>query len=200
LQMSYRDWRTGLSGQLMRRQIADLDAWRSKSRHLPALCLSPARSRRNISAMASEYQSVVQRPSLLRIASMNAKTPPTCTAASAPRRSPSISSAPRPGSTSTPKTIPGHRYQIEAWGKHVRSQSPVELSLGVDLTGAEDWQAPSVTWHAWGETGEDIWVHTQFTVRASGESMTLFLKGYHPFAVQGGATLFDDVRVVDLGP
>jgi len=25
-------------------------------------------------------------------------------------------------------------------------------------------------------------------------------KGYHPFAAQGGATLFDDVRVVDLGP
>jgi hypothetical protein len=28
----------------------------------------------------------------------------------------------------------------------------------------------------------------------------VFLKGYHPFAAQGGATLFDDVRVVDLGP
>jgi hypothetical protein len=23
------------------------------------------------------------------------------------------------------QTIPGHRYQTEAWGKHVRSQSPV---------------------------------------------------------------------------
>ena len=30
--------------------------------------------------------------------------------------------------------------------------------------------------------------------------LTVFLKGYHPFAVQGGATLFDNVRVVDLGP
>ena len=45
------------------------------------------------------------------------------------------------------QTIPGHRYQIDAWGKHVRSQSPVELSLGVDLTGGEDWQAASVTWN-----------------------------------------------------
>ena len=44
------------------------------------------------------------------------------------------------------RTVPGHRYRIEAWGKHVRSQSPVELSLGVDLTGGEDWQAASVTW------------------------------------------------------
>jgi hypothetical protein len=43
-------------------------------------------------------------------------------------------------------------------------------------------------------------VHTQVTVRASGETLVLFLKGYHPFAMQGGATLFDDVRVVDLGP
>jgi hypothetical protein len=97
------------------------------------------------------------------------------------------------------QTIPGHRYQIEAWGKHVRSQSPVELSLGVDLSGGEDWQAASVVWNPWNETGEDVWVHTQVTARASGETLTVFLKGYHPFAAQGGATLFDDVRVEDLG-
>ena len=97
------------------------------------------------------------------------------------------------------QTIPGHRYQIEAWGKHVRSQSPVELSLGVDLSGGEDWQSMSVEWYPWNETGEDIWVYTRVTVRASGETLTVFLKGYHPFAVQGGATLFDDVRVEDLG-
>jgi hypothetical protein len=96
------------------------------------------------------------------------------------------------------ETIPGHRYQIEAWGKHVRSQSPVELSLGVDL-GGEDWRAPSVNWYPWNETGEDVWVHTQVTVRASGARLTVFLRGFHPFAVQGGATLFDAVRVEDLG-
>jgi hypothetical protein len=43
-------------------------------------------------------------------------------------------------------------------------------------------------------------VHTQVTARAAAESVTVFLKGYHPFAAQGGATLFDDVRVEDLGP
>ena len=98
------------------------------------------------------------------------------------------------------ETIPGHRYRIEAWGKHVRSQSPVELSLGVDLTAGEDWRAPSVVWHPWQETGEDIWLHTQVTVRASGEALTVFLKGRHPLAMRGGATLFDNVHVVDLGP
>jgi hypothetical protein len=98
------------------------------------------------------------------------------------------------------KTIPGHRYRIEAWGKHIRSESPVELSLGVDLTGGEDWQAASVTWHAGQETGEDVWVRTEVTVQATGETLTIFLRGRHPRAVQGGATLFDDVRVVDLGP
>ena len=98
------------------------------------------------------------------------------------------------------QTIPGYRYQIEAWGKHVQSESPVELSLGVDLTGGGNWQAATVEWYPWDETGEDIWVHTQVTVRASGETLTIFLKGYHPLAAQGGATLFDDVRVVDLGP
>ena len=97
------------------------------------------------------------------------------------------------------QAIPGHRYQIEAWGKHVQSESPVELSLGVDLTGGEDWQAATVTWYPWDERGEDIWVHTQVTVQATGPSLTLFLKGYHQFAAQGGATLFDDVRVIDRG-
>jgi len=98
------------------------------------------------------------------------------------------------------KTTPGHRYRIEAWGKHIRSASPVELSLGVDLRGGENWQAATVEWHPWNETEEEIWVHTQVVVKASGERLTLFLKGYHPFAVQGGATLFDAVRVEDLGP
>jgi hypothetical protein len=98
------------------------------------------------------------------------------------------------------QAIPGHRYQIEAWGKHVRSDSPVELSLGVDLTAGDNWQAGSVTWYPWDETGEDVWVHTQIAVRASGQALTIFLKGYHPSAAQGGATLLDNVRVVDLGP
>ncbi len=98
------------------------------------------------------------------------------------------------------QTIPGHRYRIEAWGKHIRSESPVELFLGVDLAGGEDWQAPSVTWQPWQEMGEDMWVHTEVTVRARGDVMTVFLKGRHPLPLKGGATLFDDVRVVDLGP
>jgi hypothetical protein len=97
------------------------------------------------------------------------------------------------------ETIPAHRYRIEAWGKHVRSASSVELWLGVDLMGGEDWQATSVTWYPWQETGDDVWVHTEVTVRASGEAMTIFLKGHRPVAVQGGATLFDDVHLLDLG-
>jgi hypothetical protein len=98
------------------------------------------------------------------------------------------------------QTIAGHRYRIEAWGKHVRSQSPVELSLGIDLTGGDNWQGAAVEWHPWDETEEEVWAHTQVIVQATGQSLTVFLKGYHPFATQGGATLFDDVRVVDLGP
>jgi hypothetical protein len=98
------------------------------------------------------------------------------------------------------QTVPGHRYRIEAWGKHIRSASPVELSLGVDLGGGEDWRAASVSWVPWDEVQEDAWVRTQVTVRATNEALTLFLKGFHPVALQGGATLFDDVRVLDLGP
>lgn len=98
------------------------------------------------------------------------------------------------------KTIPGHRYRIEAWGKHIRSASPVQLFLGTDPSGGQNWQADSVTWHPWDETQENAWVHTQVVVKAQAEALTLFLKGYHPQAVQGGATLFDDVHVIDLGP
>jgi hypothetical protein len=104
------------------------------------------------------------------------------------------------GITRRAQAIPGHRYRIAAWGKHIHSASPVELSLGVDLTGGGDWRAGSVTWYPWDEAQEDVWVHTQVVVRASGDALTVFLKGYHPRAVAGGATLFDDVSVVDLGP
>ena len=98
------------------------------------------------------------------------------------------------------QTIAGHRYRVEAWGKHVRSAVPVELSLGIDLSGGQDWHNPSVTWHPWDGKEEEAWVHTQVIVRAKGSTLTIFLKGYHPAAVQGGATLFDDARIVDLGP
>lgn len=54
--------------------------------------------------------------------------------------------------------------------------------------------------HEYRNPTEKAWVHTQVTVRANSGTVTVFLKGYHPFAAQGGATLFDDVRVVDLGP
>jgi hypothetical protein len=39
-------------------------------------------------------------------------------------------------------TSSGHCYRVEAWGKHIRSTSPVEFFLGVDLGGAEDWPWP----------------------------------------------------------
>ncbi len=95
---------------------------------------------------------------------------------------------------------PGHRYTISAWGKHIQSASPVELALGIDLSGGQDHQAASVQWFPWREVAENAWVHTEETVIATGPSMTIFLKAHHPQPAQGGATLFDDVRVVDLGP
>ena len=100
----------------------------------------------------------------------------------------------------TVSVTPGHRYTISAWGKHIRSASPVELALGIDLSGGQDHQAASVQWFPWDEAAEDAWVHTEETITATGPSMTIFLKAHHPQPDQGGATLFDDVRVVDLGP
>ena len=76
----------------------------------------------------------------------------------------------------------------------------MELALGIDLNGGQDYQAASVLWSPWDEGTEDAWVHTEETITATAPSMTIFLKAHHPQPAQGGATLFDDVRVVDLGP
>jgi hypothetical protein len=100
----------------------------------------------------------------------------------------------------TVPVTPGHHYAVSAWGKHIQSASPVELALGIDLSGGQDHQAASVQWFPWDEVAEDAWVHTEETVTATGPSITIFLKAHHPQPAQGGATLFDDVRVVDLGP
>jgi hypothetical protein len=100
----------------------------------------------------------------------------------------------------TVPVTPGHRYTISAWGKHIQSASPVELALGIDLSGGQDHQAASVQWFPWDEVAEDAWVHTEETITATGPSMTIFLKAHHPQPAQGGATLFDDVSVRDLGP
>lgn len=95
--------------------------------------------------------------------------------------------------------IPNHRYTISAWGIHFPSPTPIELYLGVDLTGGGNWQAATVQWFPWNETSEATWLHTQATVRATGTTMTIFLKAVHRIAAGGGATLFDDVSIIDLG-
>jgi hypothetical protein len=95
--------------------------------------------------------------------------------------------------------IPNHRYTISAWGIHFPSPSPIELDLGVDLTGGLDSRADTVQWYPWRETGEAKWLYTEETVRATGPQMTIYLRVTHRVAAPGGATLLDDVRVVDLG-
>ncbi len=97
------------------------------------------------------------------------------------------------------ETLPGHDYSITAWGKHVSSPSPVELSLGADLSGGEDHASPDVLWFPWEQPSSDMWNPVQVTVTATGNRMTIFLKGKHPQPVAGGATMFDDVRVIHLG-
>jgi hypothetical protein len=100
------------------------------------------------------------------------------------------------------RTIPvqvGHQYSITAHAKHDRSLAPVQMSLGVDLTGGSDWTADTVTWFPWDSDAEDTWVATEETITATGERMTIFIKGFHPLAEQGGKTVIDNVSVTDLG-
>jgi hypothetical protein len=95
------------------------------------------------------------------------------------------------------RTIPtkvGHRYQIIAHAKHDRSIAPVQMTLGIDLTGGTAWNAETVQWFLWDGSAEDTWVPTEEIVTATGESMTIFIKGFHPMADQGGKTVIDNVR------
>ncbi|MBI1881787.1 MAG: hypothetical protein HYR94_26720 [Chloroflexi bacterium] len=93
----------------------------------------------------------------------------------------------------------GHRYNIVAYAKHDRSIAPVEMALGVDLTGGTDWTAATVQWFAWDGAAEDTWSPTEETITATGEVMTILIKGFHPMADQGGKTVIDNVSVTDLG-
>jgi hypothetical protein len=103
------------------------------------------------------------------------------------------------GLVRTIEVIPNHRYLISAWGIHYPSPTPIDLDLGIDLTGGLDSLADTVDWYAWNETGEGRWVYTEETVRATGAQMTIYLRVTHRVAAPGGATLLDDVRVQDLG-
>ena len=79
--------------------------------------------------------------------------------------------------------IPGQHYLIEEWGNSIQSPSPVELSLGVDLAGGKDRQAPSAVWHPWNAIGEDAGTQTRIAIRAA--ALTVFIKEYRPIAPQG---------------
>jgi hypothetical protein len=95
--------------------------------------------------------------------------------------------------------VPNHRYRISAWGIHYPSPTPIELFFGVDPSGGGDYAAPSVQWFPWNTTEDAQWLHTQTEMRATGTRLTIFLKAAHRVAAGGGATLFDDVSIVDLG-
>jgi hypothetical protein len=94
----------------------------------------------------------------------------------------------------------GHRYNIVAYAKHDFSIVPVEMYLGVDLSGGANWAGETVEWFPWDNQQEDTWVVTEETVVATGESMTIFIRGRHPVAEQGGKTVIDNVSVTDVGP
>jgi hypothetical protein len=99
---------------------------------------------------------------------------------------------------STP-TIPDHRYMVEAYMKREFSPAKLEVALGIDLSGGSNWQATGVQWFPWAEDIDDTWAKTQATVTATGESMTIFIKGSHPYPEPGGTLRLDSISISDLG-
>jgi hypothetical protein len=99
----------------------------------------------------------------------------------------------------TAPTIPGHQYTIEAFMRREFSPVKVEISLGVDLTGGTDWQSDKVQWFPWLEDLDDAWARTEATVSATGEAMTIFIKGSHAYPEPGGILRIDSISITDIG-
>ncbi|MEM7346021.1 MAG: hypothetical protein AAF485_17415 [Chloroflexota bacterium] len=99
----------------------------------------------------------------------------------------------------TTRTIPGHRYTIEAFYKREFSTAIVAVSLGVDLTGGIDWQADTIEWFPWDQDIDETWAKTEVTITATGDIMTIFIKGAHPYPEPGGTLRIDSISVVDIG-
>lgn len=95
---------------------------------------------------------------------------------------------------------PGHRYRVEAWAKVASSPTPTQIDLGIDLTGATDFEAGSVTWYPWRDSGTDRGLATQETIQATGDQITLYLRATHTAPAVGGNTMLDNVSMTDLGP
>jgi hypothetical protein len=100
----------------------------------------------------------------------------------------------------TAPTTPGHRHKVEAFIKREFSPAPVEVQLGLDVTGGVNWEADTIQWFSWREEADDQWAKTEETITATGETMTIFIKGSHPFPEPGGALRIDNVSVTDEGP
>jgi hypothetical protein len=97
-------------------------------------------------------------------------------------------------------TVPGHRYSVEAFMKREFSPAKLEVALGVDVSGGVDWQAATVQWFPWDEDKDDAWAKTEQTLTAIGESLTVFIKGAHPYPEPGGTLRLDSISISDLGP
>jgi hypothetical protein len=100
----------------------------------------------------------------------------------------------------TAPTIPGHQYTVTAYMRREFSPARVETALGLDPTGGVDWQAESVVWFPWREDIDDAWAKTEETMTATGETMTIFIKGSHPYPEPGGTLRLDAISIADLGP
>ncbi len=97
-------------------------------------------------------------------------------------------------------TIPGHRYTIEAHMRREFSPAKVSVFLGVDLAGGTNWETDTVQWYPWNEDVDDAWGATSATVTATTETMTIFLKGSHPYPEPGGTLRLDNISILDIGP
>ena len=94
---------------------------------------------------------------------------------------------------------PGHTYQALARIRHVRAEPPMQFHFGVEVNGGIDWQSETIQWTPWSQFIVDQWMEHDQTFTATGAKTTIFIRGIHQLATQGGATYIDAIEIIDLG-
>jgi hypothetical protein len=75
----------------------------------------------------------------------------------------------------------------------------MQYHFGYDLTAGTNWQAETVQWTPWTEFNEGDWMTHESSFVATGTQTTIYFKGFHQVATQGGATYIDAIEVIDQG-
>ena len=92
----------------------------------------------------------------------------------------------------------GQSYHISAWLRFTSTEPSAWMEFGYDLTGqTSDGEATTVNYTKLEQYGQNVWIHYEADVTATGSTMSLFTMGGHWTQPKNGPIWFyvDDVSV-----